>query len=168
MRGARARRFDSVGVQTKVCRGLHVCAERSGQSLIGVAGGYTLQGRGDLSSVAIAVRSVGLPVEDGEQLIQSLLHPAKVAYMTPLNGVWVVTEVVVGQLLKSFDLLADKGVTANVGVEGSSGDGCCLGRSHRDLRDDGDGIIQALIAIEANEQRAIGFGLYCEKRRFVQ
>lgn len=104
-------------------------------ALIGVTGGYTLQGRGDLANVAIAASSVDLSVENSEQLIQSLLYPAKVAHMAPLNGVWVVAEVVVGQLLQSFDLLADEGVAADVGVEGSSGGGCCLGGSHRDLRD---------------------------------
>ena len=49
--------------------------------------------------------------------------------MAPMNCIGVVTEVVVGMLLQSFDLAADGGVALQVCVEGS-----LLG-VHRGLRD---------------------------------
>lgn len=55
--------------------------------------------------------------EDRQQLIQPSLHPPKVADVAPADGIGVVTEVVIGELLHSFQLGVDDGGTGEVGVE---------------------------------------------------
>jgi len=55
----------------------------------------------------LVLRQFGLSVEDGEQVFQSLLQPAKVADVSPVDGFGVLAEVVVGQLLQPRQLGVD-------------------------------------------------------------
>jgi len=67
--------------------------------------------------------------EDRQQLVQPGLHQPKIADVPPMNGIGVVTEVVIGKLLQPFQLGVDGGSAGEVGAEGG-----LLG-VHRGLRD---------------------------------
>ncbi len=43
--------------------------------------------------------ALGLAVEDRQQVIKRLIHPPEVPNVTPVDGLWGMAEVVVGQLL---------------------------------------------------------------------
>lgn len=45
-------------------------------------------------------------------------HPPEVADVAPMDGIGVMTEVIVGELLQPFQLGVDGGGTGEVGVEG--------------------------------------------------
>ncbi len=74
--------------------------------------------------------------------------------MSPMDGIGVVTEVVVGELLQPFQLGVDGGSAGKVGVEGG-----WFG-AHRGLRGViDDATIQALFDQEAKLNRAITQGI---------
>ena len=75
--------------------------------------------------------SLGVAVEDRQQIIQSLIHPLEVTDVAPVDGLRVVAEVIVGQLLQPGQLGVDGCGAGEVGV-----DGCGLG-GHGGLRVDG-------------------------------
>jgi hypothetical protein len=56
-------------------------------------------------------------VEDRQQVIQRFIHPTKVTDVAPVDGVWVVAEMVVGELLQPFQRGVDGGGAGEVGVE---------------------------------------------------
>jgi hypothetical protein len=56
--------------------------------------------------------------EDRQQLVQSGLHPAQVADVPPMEDIGVMTEVVVGELLQTFQFGVYGGGVGEVGVEG--------------------------------------------------
>lgn len=56
--------------------------------------------------------------EDRQQFVQPGFHLPEVADVAPMDGVGVVTEVVVGELLQSFQLGVDGGEAFEVGVDG--------------------------------------------------
>jgi len=72
-----------------------------------------------LGKVSILPSSLGLAVEDRQQVIQRLIHPTKVPNVAPVDGVWVVAEMVVGQLLQPGQLDVDGGGAGEIGVDGS-------------------------------------------------
>jgi len=53
-----------------------------------------------------------------QQIIECDINPPEVADVAPIDGVGVVTEVVVGQLLQSGRLSVDGGSAGEVGIEG--------------------------------------------------
>jgi hypothetical protein len=57
--------------------------------------------------------------EDRQQVIQRLIHPSKVTDVAPVDGVRVVAEVVVGQLLHPGQLDVDGGGAGEIAIEGS-------------------------------------------------
>jgi len=67
--------------------------------------------------------------EDRQQFVHPGLHPPEVADVAPMDGIGVVTEVVVGELLQPFQLGVDGSGAGEVGVGGG-----LLG-VHRGLRD---------------------------------
>ena len=67
--------------------------------------------------------------EDRQQVAQPGIHPPEVPNVTPVDGIGVMSEVVVGELLQPFHLGVNGGGTGEVGVEGG-----WLG-VHRGLRD---------------------------------
>jgi hypothetical protein len=73
--------------------------------------------------------SLTVTAEDCQQLVQARLHPPEIADVAPVDGIGVVTEVVVGKLLQPFQFGVDGGSACKVGVEGG-----LLG-VHRGLRD---------------------------------
>lgn len=73
--------------------------------------------------------SLTVAAEDRQQLVQSGLHPPEVADVAPVDGVGVVAEMVIGELLQPFQLGVDGGSAGEVGLEGG-----LLG-VHRGLRD---------------------------------
>jgi hypothetical protein len=73
--------------------------------------------------------SLTVAVEDRQQVIQRLINPPEVADVAPMDGIWVVTEVVIGELLQLFQLGVDGSGAGEIGVEGG-----WLG-VHRGLRD---------------------------------
>jgi hypothetical protein len=79
--------------------------------------------------------SLTVAAEDRQQLVQPGLHTPEVADVTPMDGIRVVTKVVVGKLLQPFQLGVDGGTAGEVGVEGG-----WLGvhRGIRDVIDDRD------------------------------
>ncbi len=76
-----------------------------------------------MGSVSIVAPSLGFAVEDRQQVIQHLIHPAKITDVAPVDGVRVVAEVVVGQLLQPGQLDVDGGGAGEIGIEGG-GLGC--------------------------------------------
>jgi hypothetical protein len=56
--------------------------------------------------------------EDRQQFIQPGLQPPEVADVAPMDGVGVVTEMVIGELLQPFQFGVDGGSAGEVGVEG--------------------------------------------------
>ena len=73
--------------------------------------------------------SFAIAAEDRQQLVQPSLHPLEVADVAPIDGISIVTEVVMGELLQPVQFGADSGSTGEVGIEGG-----LLG-VHRGLRD---------------------------------
>jgi hypothetical protein len=67
--------------------------------------------------------------EDRQQLVQPGFYPPEVANVAPMNGIGVVTEVVISELLQPFQLGVDGGGAGDIGVESG-----WLG-VHRGLRD---------------------------------
>lgn len=67
---------------------------------------------------SIGPRLLGLVVEDRQQIFQCLIHPHEVAHMAPVNGHWVVAEVVVGQLLQPGHLDVYGGGAGEIGADG--------------------------------------------------
>jgi hypothetical protein len=53
-----------------------------------------------------------------QQLIQPSLRPPEVADVAPMDGIGVVTEMIVGELLQPFQFGVDGGGAGEVGVEG--------------------------------------------------
>lgn len=51
-------------------------------------------------------QSFALAIEDGERVVEGRFHPSEVTNVVPVDGVWVVAEVVVGQLLQARANLA--------------------------------------------------------------
>lgn len=92
-----------------------------------------------------------MAVEDREQVVEGLLHPAQVADVPPVDGVRVVAEVVIGQLLQPCQLgvilRRACGVGGGWGAEG-------IGVAHRGLRVDRDDAIHALSRPKAKLGRA--------------
>jgi hypothetical protein len=96
-----------------------------------------VNGRRHSSSLAVAA-------EDRQQLVQPGLYPPEVANEAPMDGIGVVTEVVVSELLESFQLGVDSCSAGEIGVQGG-----LLG-VHRWLRDViGDTSMNALFDQEA-------------------
>jgi hypothetical protein len=62
--------------------------------------------------------SLTVVAEDRQQLVQPGIHPPEVAEVAPMDGIGVVTEVVVGELLQPFQFSVDGGSACEVGVEG--------------------------------------------------
>jgi len=92
--------------------------------------------------------------EDRQQFVQPSLHPPEVANVAPMDGIGIVTEMVVGELLQPFQLGVDGGGAVEVGVEGG-----LLG-VHRGLRDViDDATMNALFDQEAKLNRAITLGI---------
>jgi hypothetical protein len=73
--------------------------------------------------------SLTVAAEDRQQLVQIGLRPPEIADVAPVDGIGVVTEVVVGKLLQPFQFGVDGGSAGEVGIEG-----VLLG-IHRGLRD---------------------------------
>jgi hypothetical protein len=73
--------------------------------------------------------SLTVAAEDRQQRVQPGLHPPEIADVAPVDGIGVVTEVVVGELLQPFQPGVDRGSAGELGVEGG-----LLG-AHRGLRD---------------------------------
>jgi len=101
--------------------------------------------------------------EDRQQLVQPGFHPSEIADVAPMDGIGVVTKVVVGELLQPFQFGVDGGSAGEVGVEGG-----WLG-VHRGLRGVIDDItINALFDQEAKlfpsafDQSTIKFMLLLE------
>ena len=76
--------------------------------------------------------SLIVAIEDRQQFIQPGLRPPEVADVTPMDGIGVMAEVIVGELLQPFQLGVDGGGVGKIGVEGG-----WLG-VHRGLRDVSD------------------------------
>jgi hypothetical protein len=64
------------------------------------------------------VSSLTVAAENRQQLVQPGLHSPQVADVAPMDGIGVMTEVVVGELLQPFQFGADGGGAGEVGVEG--------------------------------------------------
>jgi hypothetical protein len=73
--------------------------------------------------------SLTVTAEDCQQLVQARLHPPEIADVSPIDRIGVVTEMVIGELLQTFQFGVDRGSAGEVGVEGG-----LLG-VHRGLRD---------------------------------
>ena len=88
--------------------------------------------------------SLLIATEDRQQLVQPGLHPPEVADVTPMDGIGVMTKVVVGELLQPFQLGVNGRSAGEVDIEGS-----LLGvhRGLRDVIDDTD--MNALFSREA-------------------
>jgi len=56
--------------------------------------------------------------ENCQQLVQPGLHPLEITNVAPVDGIGVVTKVVVGELLQSFQLGVNGGGASEVGAEG--------------------------------------------------
>ena len=54
----------------------------------------------------------------GRQVVQRLINPHEVTNVPPVNGLRVMTELVVGQLPQGRDLVEDHRQALQVGVEG--------------------------------------------------
>lgn len=77
----------------------------------------------------MTVASLMFAAEDRQQVIERAFHPTEVANVAPINGIGMVTEMVVGELVQPFQLGADGGNAGEISVEGG-----LLG-VHRWLRD---------------------------------
>src|SRR5574340_1071885 len=53
--------------------------------------------------------SLSIAAEDRQQLVQSCFHPPEIADVAPMDGIGVMTEVVVGELLQPFQFGVDGG-----------------------------------------------------------
>jgi hypothetical protein len=62
--------------------------------------------------------SLNSATENRQQFFQPGIHPPEVADMAPVDGVGIVTEMVIGELLQPFQLGVDGGSAGEVGVEG--------------------------------------------------
>lgn len=90
-----------------------------------------------------------IAAEDRQQLVQPGLHPPEVADVAPMDGIGVMAEVVIGELLQPLQLGVDGGGAGEVGVEGG-----LLG-VHRGLRDViDDKHMNALFDQEAKQYRS--------------
>jgi hypothetical protein len=56
--------------------------------------------------------------ENRQHFIQPGLHPSEIADEAPMDGIGVVTEVIVGELLQPFHLGVDGCGAGEIGVEG--------------------------------------------------
>jgi hypothetical protein len=59
-----------------------------------------------------------ITAEDRQQFVQPSLHSPEVADVAPMDGIGVVTKVVVGELLQPFQFGVDGGSAGEIGVEG--------------------------------------------------
>ena len=59
-----------------------------------------------------------IAAENRQQLVQPRLHPPEIADVAPMDGIGVVTEVVVGELLQPLQLGVNGGGASEVGIEG--------------------------------------------------
>jgi hypothetical protein len=59
-----------------------------------------------------------IAVENRQQFVQPGLHPPEVADVAPMDGIGVMTEVVIGELLQPFQLGVEGGGAGEVDVEG--------------------------------------------------
>ena len=77
--------------------------------------------------------SLTVAAEDCQQFVQSRFHPPEVTDVAPMDGIGVMTKMVVGELLHPFQFGVDGGSAGEVGVEGG-----LLGvyRGLRDVIDD--------------------------------
>jgi hypothetical protein len=62
--------------------------------------------------------SLTVAAEDRQQFVQAGIYPPEVSDVAPMDGIRVVTEVIVGELPQPFQLGVDGGGAGEVGVEG--------------------------------------------------